>query len=414
MTIPKSRAEAEALDAQDPLRDLRGEFLLPEDLIYLDGNSLGPLSESARARVFRVVTEEWGKSLIKSWNAHGWIDLPLRVGDSIATLIGAGPGEVAATDSTSVNLFKVLSAALRLRPGRNVILSEEDNFPSDLYMAQGLSESLGGGVTAVAVPGEGLTRSLNDNVAVLMLTHVDFRTGSIHDMNALNRAAHAAGALTVWDLSHSAGALEIDLNGTGADFAVGCGYKYLNGGPGAPAFIFAAKRHHEDLRSPLSGWLGHASPFAFETRYRPAPGIARFLCGTPPILSLAALEEGVKIILKAGLPALLGKSKALTRLFIDLMEDWAPAHGFVLASPRDANRRGSQVSYHYPQGYAVVQALIHEGVVGDFRAPDLLRFGFAPAYIRFADVWNAVARLKEIVETRRWDRPEFRVQAKVT
>jgi kynureninase len=361
-----------------------------------------------------VVTEEWGKSLIKSWNAHGWIDLPLRVGDSIATLIGAGPGEVAATDSTSVNLFKVLSAALRLRPGRNVILSEEDNFPSDLYMAQGLSESLGGGVTAVAVPGEGLTRSLNDNVAVLMLTHVDFRTGSIHDMNALNRAAHAAGALTVWDLSHSAGALEIDLNGTGADFAVGCGYKYLNGGPGAPAFIFAAKRHHEDLRSPLSGWLGHASPFAFETRYRPAPGIARFLCGTPPILSLAALEEGVKIILKAGLPALLGKSKALTRLFIDLMEDWAPAHGFVLASPRDANRRGSQVSYHYPQGYAVVQALIHEGVVGDFRAPDLLRFGFAPAYIRFADVWNAVARLKEIVETRRWDRPEFRVQAKVT
>jgi len=408
-----ARADAEALDAEDDLAFLREAFVLPEGVVYLDGNSLGALPRRTAERLREVTEREWGRDLIRSWSANGWIDLPGRVAGLLAPLIGASANEVAVADSTSVNVFKLLAGGLRLRPGRRVILSEESNFPTDLYIAQGLARLLGDAELRL-VPRDGLRAALGGDVAVLMLTHVDFRTGELHDMAGLTRAAHDMGALALWDLAHSAGAVPVDLGGSEADLAVGCGYKYLNGGPGAPAFAFVARRWHSAFESPLSGWMGHAAPFAFGARYEPAPGVARLLCGTPPILSLAALECGVETVASAGIYRLRRKSVALTDLFLRLVEKECGTFGFTLASPREAERRGSQVSLRHPEGRAIVQALIARGVVGDFRTPDILRFGFAPAYVRFADAWDAVAALRAVMENREWERPQHRQQARVT
>ena len=408
-----TREGAAALDAHDELLAfLRDAFSLPEGVVYLDGNSLGALPRATAARVRDVVEREWGESLIRSWNAHDWIELPSRVATLLAPLVGAAADEVAVADSTSVNLFKLLAGGLRLRPGppRDPV---RGRLPTDLYVAQGLA-SLLEGVTLRLVPRADLAQALDESVAVLMLTHVDFRTGALHDMAEWTRAAHRSGALALWDLAHSAGALPVDLAGCEADLAVGCGYKYLNGGPGAPAFAFVAQCHHSGFETPLTGWMGHAEPFAFDPRYRPAAGIARLLCGTPPVLSLAALECGVETIARAGVARLRRKSMALTDLFVRLVEQEVPGSGLVLASPRQAERRGSPVSLRHPEGYAIVQALIARGVIADFRAPDVLRFGLAPAYLRFTDVWDTVAALRAVMSEREWQRPEHRARAKVT
>lgn len=411
---PLTRADLEALDAKDPLAPFRERFDLPEGVIYLDGNSLGALPKATVERVQNLVTREWGQDLIRSWNIHGWIDLPQRVGDKIARLIGAEPGEVIVCDSTSVNLFKVLAAALRLCPGRHVILSDTGNFPTDLYMAQGLADLLSNRCELCLVDETEVADAIDGDVAVVMLTQVNYRTGYLHDMAAITEVAHEQGALVIWDLAHSAGALPVDLNGCHVDFAVGCGYKYLNGGPGAPAFVFVAKRWQDQVRSPLWGWMGHAEPFALELEYRPAKGVRRMLCGTPPILSMAALEVGVDMLLEADIQAVRRKSVELGQLFIQLVEQELAPFGFELASPRNPERRGSQVSLRHPEGYPIMQALISRGIIGDFRAPDILRFGFAPLYVRYADVWDTVAALRDIMETEAWNRPEFRVRGKVT
>ena len=405
-----SLAQAQALDAADPLRHFRERFTLPEGVIYLDGNSLGALPRATPARVAEVVAQEWGQGLIRSWNDSDWITLPQRVGAKIARLIGAAPDEVVACDSTSVNLYKALAAALALRPGRNVILSEPGNFPTDLYVVQGL-ERLGLAELRLVEP-ERLAEAIDADVAAVMLTHVHYKSGRVHDMAALTAAAHAKGALAVWDLSHSAGALELDLTACNADLAVGCGYKYLNGGPGAPAFIYAAARHHAALANPLSGWMGHAAPFAFAEAYTPAPGMTRMLSGTPPVLGLAALEVGIDLLTEAGMAALTAKSRALTQFFIAAMAEHAPA--LDLASTADPAQRGNQVSFRHCQAYAICQAAIAAGVIGDFRDLDILRFGFAPIYVGFADAWNAARIVGEIVASRAWDRPEFRIRNAVT
>jgi kynureninase len=414
-----TRDEALALDAQDPLAPLREQFVLPAGVIYLDGNSLGVLPRTTAARVQQVVTQEWGVDLIRSWNSAGWIDMPQRVGDKIARLVGAAPGELVVADSTSVNLFKVLSAALTITsadaPQRKTILSERSNFPTDLYIAEALCRERGF-TLQLAEPDE-LPALLNQDTAVLMLTHVNYRSGRMHEMAALTAAAHAAGALTVWDLAHSAGAVPVNLHGANADFAVGCGYKYLNGGPGAPAFVWAHPRHAGRFWQPLAGWMGHAAPFAFTPGYRPAEGISRYLCGTPAVLSLAALECGVDTVLAAeslgGMTALRHKSLALTRLFAEQVQAACPQ--LALVSPSDDAQRGSQVCLaHAEMGYPVIQALIARGVIGDFRAPDVLRFGFTPLYLRFVDAWDAAEHLRQVLASGEWQRPEFNRRQAVT
>ena len=422
-----------ALDAQDPLRELRRQFTLPDGVIYLDGNSLGVLPRTAAHRVAQAVTQEWGQGLIRSWNSAGWFDLPKRLGDKIATLIGAGPGEVVATDSTSINLYKVLSTALNMAaedaPERRVLVSERSNFPTDLYIAEGLCKARD--LTLQLVEPDGIAAALTPDVAVLMLTHVNYRTGAMHDMPAVTAAAHAAGVVMVWDLAHSAGAVPVDLTGAQADFAVGCGYKYLNGGPGAPAFVWVNPRHADRGWQPLSGWFGHAAPFAFTPDYQPAPGITRYLCGTQPILSLTALDCGLDTVLAAqphgGMAALRTKSLALTDLFITLVEERCAGHGLGLATPRAHAQRGSQVCLTRATGaYAIVQALIARGVIGDFRAGnadssgaegnhlDILRFGFTPLYIGFEDVWHAVEHLRQVLDTGEWQQAQFNQKNAVT
>jgi kynureninase len=408
------RAAFEALDRTDPLAPLRDKFLLPSGVIYLDGNSLGALPRSTAARVSRVIEKEWGEDLITSWNRHDWIGMPERVGDKIARLIGAEAGEVVVAESTSINLFKVLAAALKMRPGRRVIVSETENFPTDLYMAEGLVDLLGQDYKLRLVAADGLEQALDADTAVLMLTQVNFRTGAIHDMAALTAAAHAAGALAIWDLSHSAGVLPVNLNEARADFAIGCGYKYLNGGPGAPAFVYAAERHQGQAAQPLYGWLSHAEPFEFAANYRPAAGIRQYMVSTQPILALAALEEGVDLLLQADLAQLRAKSQALTGAFITLVEARCAGLGLSLMTPRDPARRGSQVSFGHEQAYAVMQALIARGVVGDFRAPDLIRFGVSPLYTRHVDVWDAVEALRDVLVTSAFRRAEFQNRAAVT
>jgi kynureninase len=412
--MPITRADALALDKADPLAGFRDRFALPPNVIYLDGNSLGALPKATAERVRRVVEREWGQDLIVSWNKHGWYPMPSRVGDKIGRLVGAAPGEVVCADSTSVNLFKLLAAALRMRPERTVIVSERGNFPTDLYVAQGLIDMAGGGreLRMVDDPAA-VADAIDARTAVVSLTHVNYKTGRVHDMAAITKRAHDKGALMLWDLAHSAGALPVDLNGAGADFAVGCGYKYLNGGPGAPAFLFVAKRHQETARSPLTGWMGHADPFAFVPGYRPAAGILRQLCGTPPVVSMAALEASLDVMLEADMAAIRKKSLALGDLFLDLARQELGGFGFADPTPPRAER-GSQVGLTHVEGYAIMQALIARGVIGDFRAPDLLRFGLTPLYVRYVDVFDAVEALRDIMATRAWDAADFKRRAAVT
>ena len=432
MTLSQCRL----LDDADPLRPLRAHFHIPPGTIYLDGNSLGVMPMAATARAAQVVQHEWGEGLIRSWNAAGWFDLPQRLGARIAALVGAGADDVVAADTTSVNLFKVLSAAIRIAqhgdPRRRVIVSERSNFPTDLYIAQGLCQTHG--CRLELVEGDDIAQALGPEVAVLMLTHVNYRTGAMHDMAALSAAAHVAGALVVWDLAHSAGAVPVDLRGADADFAVGCSYKYLNGGPGAPAFLWAHPRHSGrtdvPFMQPLSGWWGHAAPFAFDSGYRPAPGINQFLCGTQPIVSLSLLECGLDVFAAAqdlgGMAAIRRKSLALTDLFITLVQERCAGHGLGLATPREHDKRGSQVSWTLDSAneplaaYAVMQALIARGVIGDFRAgdglaqPDILRFGFTPLYIGYEDVWHAVEQLRDVLASGAWRAAQFLQKNAVT
>jgi kynureninase len=413
--------DCRALDAKDPLRSLRDLFVLPEGVTYLDGNSLGAMPKSVPDRIAKAVSDEWGQGLIRSWNAAGWYDMPQRIGDKIATLIGAKAGEVVATDTTSINLYKVLSAAMTMAQARDgvrkMIVSELSNFPTDLYIAQGLCRERGFELRMIGE--EDIRPALRRDVAVLMLTHVNYRTGAMHDMRTVTKAAHDAGVLVIWDLCHSAGAVPVDLHAADADFAIGCGYKYLNGGPGAPAFVWVHPRHRDAFEQPLSGWWSHAAPFEFTPDYRPAAGIARYLCGTQPVLAMTALECAVDAFMAAqslgGMEALRRKSLALTDLFISLVEERCANEGLTLVTPRDHARRGSQVCLAREEGaYAIVQALIARGVIGDFRAPDILRFGFTPIYTSFEDVWNAVEHMKQVFDSGEWRRSEFNQKHAVT
>lgn len=401
----------QALDAHDPLGFARDRFCLPDGLIYLDGNSLGALPSRAPALLAQTVERQWGDDLIASWNKNGWIDWPMRIAAKLAPIVGALESELLIADSTSVCLFKLLSAAVRARPGRSIILTERHNFPTDLYVAEGLCDLLG--LEIRKVEAEALIDAIDQHTAVVSLTHINYRSGAVHAMKKINQAAAAAGAITLWDLSHSAGAIALDLDGSGCDLAVGCGYKYLNGGPGAPAFIFVAERLQATLQSPLQGWMGHAEPFAFEEHYRPVDGIQRFLSGTPSILALAALEAGLDTFDGIAMSDIVAKSRALSSLFIDEVQARAPVD-LQLASPTDPAARGSHVIFTHPHGYAVMQALIARKVIGDFRAPDVLRFGFAPLYNRFSEVVRAAAILSDILESREWDQPHFHQRRKVT
>ena len=409
----QDQASLQDLDRCDPLAPFRDRFTLPPGIIYLDGNSLGPLPRATPGRIADVVSSEWGQGLIRSWNDADWIGMASRIANSIAQIIGAANDTVAVADSTSVNLFKLLAAALRLRPERRTILSEAGNFPTDLYVAQGLAHFLGERHALRLVQPDDIAAAIDGDTAVIMLTHVNYRTGRMHDMPALTRAAHAQGALMLWDLAHSAGAVPLDMTAAEADFAVGCGYKFLNGGPGAPAFLYAAQRLHAQLRFPINGWLGHAAPFAFETGYRPAPGMAQATVGTPPILSLAALDVGVGIALEAPMPAIREKSIRQVALLAELIEQAAPAT-FNQVTPHDPARRGSQLCLSHPSAYPIMQALIARGIIGDFRAPDILRFGITPLTLRYADLWDAAAALGDIMDTGAWRNPEFSAMRTVT
>jgi kynureninase len=409
-----ARADCERLDAADPLGRFRERFDLPAGVVYLDGNSLGAMPRRAREIAARVLDAEWSAQLIRSWNSAGWFELPRRLGGKLARLIGAAADEVVLTDTISINLFKVLAAALSLRPGRRVIVSEKDNFPTDLYVAQGLSKLLGSRHELRLVSWDELPDAVDGDTAALMSTQVNYRTGAMRDMAAVTARAHERGALVVWDLAHSAGAVPVELDAARADFAVGCTYKYLNGGPGAPAFVYVAKRWQQAAEQPLAGWWSHAAPFAFDPQYAPAAGISRYLCGTQPVLSLAVAEAGLDLMLEASMAEIRRKSVALAELFVALVERECAGAGLTLASPREARQRGSQVSFFHPEGYAMMQALIAHGVVGDYRDPGLLRFGFTPLYTRYVDVWDAVAVLKRVLAGELWRRPEFSRRQAVT
>lgn len=400
-------------DAADPLGAARERFSLPDGVIYLDGNSLGALPVAAGEAVRDAVERQWGGDLIASWNKHDWIGLPQRVGGKIARLIGADADEVVAADSVSVNLFKLAAAAVGARGGRRVVLTEGGDFPTDLYILQGLAGMMPEVELRVVQPGE-IEAALDDRTAVVLLSHVHYRSGAVRDMAGLSAAIRAVGALSLWDLSHSAGVLDVDLNRDGADLAAGCGYKYLNGGPGAPAYLFVARRHQAALRNPLSGWMGHARPFDFIDDYAPAPGIDRWLCGTPPILSLTALNAALDAFDGVDMAAVRARAGALGDLFIERVEARCAGKELALASPREAGARGGQVSFTHPQGWAVMQNLIARGVIGDFRSPDVIRFGFAPLYVRHVDVWDAVEVLGEILDSESWREPRYQTVAAVT
>lgn len=405
MTPPRSRAAALELDAEEPLRGLRELFELPAGLIYLDGNSLGPVPRATAGRLAARVGREWGEALIAGWSHHDWLGLPRRLGARLAPLLGAEADEVLVADSTSVNLFKVVAAACALRPARRRIVTQAGIFPTDRYVLDGLVRLSGRELEVVTA--EAPLAALAEDVACVVLSHVDYRSGALHDLAGITAAVHAAGGLVVWDLSHSAGAVPIELGAAAADFAVGCGYKYLNGGPGAPAFLFVARRHQAAAENPLSGWLGHRRPFGFEPSYQPAAGIDRFQTGTPPVLALTAFEVGIETVLAAPLEQLRAKSLALSETFIALVEARCPAAGLTLLTPREAARRGSQVAFRHPHAEALIQALAARGVVGDFRPPDVLRFGLAPLYVRFVDLWDAVEALREALAARVWEDAAF-------
>ena len=415
----KTREACLEADRLDPLAPLKQEFFLPEGVIYLDGNSLGVQPKAAVARAGEVLNQEWAVGLIRSWNTANWFELPRRLGNKLARLLGAGDDEVVVTDTTSLNIFKALAAALRIQqadhPERRVIVSERDNFPTDLYMIEGMIDLLQQGYELRLIDDElPLERALRDDVAVLLLSHVNYRTGALYDMAAVTGQAHRHGVLTIWDLAHSAGAVPVNLRAAEADFAVGCTYKYLNGGPGSPAFIWVAERHQDRFWQPLSGWWGHNRPFDMATAYEPAHGIRRFLCGTQPILSMSLVECGLDVALKADMAAVRAKSVALTELFIKLVEERCGHHPLTLITPRDAARRGSHASFRHPNGFAVMQALIARGVIGDYREPEVLRFGITPLYLGYADIWDAVETLRDILDRGSWDRAEFCRRAAVT
>ncbi|MBT8409687.1 MAG: kynureninase [Alphaproteobacteria bacterium] len=397
------------LSTRLPVKD---RFILPKRVIYLDGNSLGPLPRAVPERLNQVVSDEWGQHLIKGWNQDEWMDQPARVGNQVARLIGAPEGSVTMGDTLSIKVFQALSAALEMRPGRKVILSDSGNFPSDLYMAEGLIRHLGKGHELRVVEPDAVSGAITDEIAVVMLTQVGYRTGQMHDMDAITRKTHEAGAVMVWDLAHSAGAVPVDLAGSGCEFAVGCTYKYLNGGPGAPAFIYVRPDIVDSVEPALSGWLGHDAPFAFEPSYRPAASIERMRVGTPPVLQMTALEEALKVWDDVDIGALRAASIALSELFIAEVESRCP--GLTLASPRDPAKRGSQVSFAYKNGYAAMRALIERDVIGDYRAPDIMRFGFTPLYLDDGDVRSAVDILQEILERGLWDRPDLKQASRVT
>ncbi|MFO1132859.1 MAG: kynureninase [Hyphomicrobiales bacterium] len=408
------RSDCEALDRDDPLKHKRAAFVIPEGMIYLDGNSLGVLPKNVPARVAQVAEKQWGETLIKSWNEHGWFHLPQKIGDRIARLIGAPAGSVIAGDTISVNLFKLLGAAAKLNPSRRVILSDNGNFPSDLYVAQGFRDLMDDGYVLKVVDPEQVMAAIDETVAFTMITEVDYRSARLHDMKTVTQRAHDRGALTIWDLAHSAGATPVQLQASDADFALGCTYKYLNGGPGAPAFLYVKPELQNKVQPPLAGWWGHAAPFAFDLDYRPASGIIRNQCGTQPMLSMAALDAALDVWDDVDMAVLRKKSLALCKTFIDLVESRLAAHGVTVEGPRDMNQRGSHVSIHHPQGYAVMQALIAANVVGDFRAPDMMRFGFTPLYTSFAEVWDAVDILARILDREEWNQPQFLAKKAVT
>jgi len=403
-----------ALDQSDPLSDFSQEFDLPEGVVYLDGNSLGPLPHRARRRVEDVVSRQWGEGLIRSWNDEQWIHLPLITGRKIARLIGARENEVAVADSTSVNLFKLLSMALRLRPDRRVIVTESGNFPSDLYIIDGLARLLERDFEVRRAETGRVMEAIDDKVAAVSVTHVNYRDGSMHDMAALTAAAHAAGALMLWDLAHSAGSMPLELNELGVDMAVGCGYKFLNGGPGAPSFLYVAEHWQDRAQQPLTGWLGHANPFKFSEQYDPAPGISSNLCGTPPILSMASLDAALDVFDTVDMQQILEKCVALGELFIRLFDQELEGMGFEMISPRSAKQRGSQVCIAHEDGYAIMRALIDRGFIGDFRHPDILRFGLTPLYQSYVNIWDTIAALKDIMSTGTWREEQYQTREYVT
>ena len=409
------RATIEQMDAGDELAPFRDLFHLPDGLIYLDGNSLGPAPKAAFAEIEKAAQEEWAEDLITSWNKAGWFMLTDTLGAKVATLIGAEADEVVVCDTTSINIYKALQAALSLRPGRKAIVSEGGSFPTDLYVLDGV-QSLDPEITVrlEGVDGANLEDLISDDTAVVLANQVDYRSGAVRDVAAVTARAHEAGALIVWDLCHSAGVMPVGLNGADADFAVGCTYKYLNGGPGAPAFLYCAKRHQAACRQPLSGWWGHRAPFAFDRTYDADPGVRKFLCGTQPVLSLRGLKAGLELYEQVDIARVRAKSMALTGLFIDLVDQRCGGHGLEVVSPRDAEARGSQVAIRHEDGFAIVQALIEARVIGDFRAPDIMRFGFAPLYVRYLDVWNAVEKLAEILAEGTWQSDRFAARSAVT
>lgn len=403
------------LDRGDPLAAKRGEFALPDNVVYLDGNSLGAMPLAAQQRSLHVVEQQWGRDLIQSWNSHDWIDLPITVGEKIAPLLGAARGQVICCDSTSVNLFKSLCCALGMQKDRRLVLSQTDNFPADLYIAQGLNNLSPGEICKLEVIDDSeIEARLDETVAVLMLTHVNFRSGKLHDIRRLTERAHEKGALVIWDLAHSTGALPLELDDWGVDFAVGCGYKYLNGGPGAPAFIYAAERHHASIRQPLTGWMGHQKPFSFSGEYQPAPGVQQFLCGTPPVLSMSVLDAALGVFEGVDMDELRAKSMGLSELFIQLCQSNKHLRELILVSPQNSHDRGSQLAFAHPSAYAICQALIERGVIADFRAPDILRIGLAPLYLRYKDIWDAVQILAEIMMARSYLQDQYSRPQKVT
>lgn len=403
------------LDKADPLAKKRLEFDLPADTIYLDGNSLGALPKSVKSRVAEVISQQWGNDLIKSWNSHNWIDLPIQVGEKIAPIIGAAQGQVICCDSISVNLFKLLCSALKLNSKRTVVVSTKDNFPTDLYMVQGLSDLLGAGSCQLEmVEEQNIQQNLTESVAVLLLTQVNFRTGMLLDMKKLTQLAHDKGILVIWDLAHSAGALPVELDNSRVDFAVGCGYKYLNGGPGSPAFLYVAKRHQVTVKQPLCGWMGHAKPFAFDPNYAPSPDINQFQCGTPSVISMSALDAALDVWQDVDMLQIRTKSETLANTFIELIKMNPCLHELILRSPDVTQLRGSQLAFSHNAAFAICQALIEKGVIADFRAPNILRFGFTPLYTSFEDIWRAVAILVNIVKSEQYKEPRFNVTLKVT
>ncbi len=409
-----TRAACEAFDRADPIRAYRDRFRLPEGVIYLDGNSLGALPKATADRVKKVLDVEWGEHLVDGWLKDNWMGLSEVLGDKIAKLIGADAGEVIVVDTTSINVHKVIAAAMLMRPDRRTLLTDKGNFPTDVYMAQGLVEFLGRQHRIKMVEEDQVAESIDEDTAAVFCTQINYKTGRLHDMARITKAAHAKGALAIWDLAHTAGCVPIELNKIEADFAVGCGYKYLNGGPGAPAFVFAPKRHHDKVRQPLTGWLGHANPFEFGLDYKPAQGIRQFRASSPPILGIVAMEAGIDDMIEFGIGNVRAKSLALTGLFMRLVEERLIKHGFTIATPKETERRGSQVALNHKDGWPIMQALKARKVIGDFREPNIVRFGFAAPYVRFADVWDAVENLVQVMEKEEWKKPEFQNKKWVT